>query len=143
MILTLTRISRVLGQRVTEGYSGAGLSYLHNGSHYLTGVVSVSDPWTDDSVVVFTNISYHVRWIADLYANRTATQRPEVQGFWCNPLGHFKRANKSTYLLFHISLREMLVDLTPVRRRNDRVKIGNNRVLEGNEPLLSDVKQCV
>ncbi|XP_029345751.1 mannan-binding lectin serine protease 2 [Acyrthosiphon pisum] len=56
-----------LGQGVLNGDSGAGLSFLHSNSYYLTGVASVKDPEKNDSVAVFTEIKHHIQWIRRLY----------------------------------------------------------------------------
>lgn len=61
----------ISGQGVHEGDSGAGLTYVHNSLSYLTGIVSVKDPNTNDSVAVFTDINFHVRWIREIYTNFT------------------------------------------------------------------------
>jgi len=58
--------SLVPGKGVGQGDSGAGLTFLHSDTYYLTGVLSVKDPDTDNSVAVFTNIKFHVQWIRGL-----------------------------------------------------------------------------
>jgi len=60
-------ISLVSGQGASKGDSGAGLCFLHSNSYYLTGVVSVKDPNTNNSLSVFTEVKYHIRWIRGLY----------------------------------------------------------------------------
>lgn len=55
--------SKVSGQGVHEGDSGAGLTYDHNNLHYLTGIVSLHDPSKQNSIAVFTNVNYHSEWI--------------------------------------------------------------------------------
>ncbi|XP_029344854.1 mannan-binding lectin serine protease 2 [Acyrthosiphon pisum] len=57
----------VSGQGVNRGDSGAGLCYLHSNSYYLTGVVSIKDPKTKNSIAVFTEVKYHIQWIRELY----------------------------------------------------------------------------
>ncbi|CAI6367530.1 unnamed protein product [Macrosiphum euphorbiae] len=57
----------VSGQGASKGDSGAGLCFLHSNSYYLTGVVSVKDPNTNNSLSVFTEVKYHIRWIRGLY----------------------------------------------------------------------------
>eukprot|EP00102_Acyrthosiphon_pisum_P021358 XP_016658568.1 PREDICTED: complement C1s-A subcomponent isoform X2 [Acyrthosiphon pisum] len=57
----------VSGQGVGKGDSGAGLSFLHSNSYYLTGVVSIKDPNTENSIAVFTEVKYHIQWIRGLY----------------------------------------------------------------------------
>ncbi|XP_060872105.1 uncharacterized protein LOC132946240 [Metopolophium dirhodum] len=60
-----------LGQGVNSGDSGAGLSFLHSNLYYLTGVASVKDPNTNNSIAVFTEVKHHIQWINKLYNNRT------------------------------------------------------------------------
>ncbi|XP_022162710.1 uncharacterized protein LOC111028389 isoform X2 [Myzus persicae] len=55
------------GQIAGKGDSGAGLCFLHSNSYYLTGVLSVKDPNTNNSVAVFTEVKYHIQWIRELY----------------------------------------------------------------------------
>ncbi|XP_016655958.1 modular serine protease isoform X2 [Acyrthosiphon pisum] len=57
----------VSGQGVSKGDSGAGLSFLHSNSYYLTGIASVNDPNTNNSIAAFTEIKYHIQWIRGLY----------------------------------------------------------------------------
>ncbi|XP_022182777.1 mannan-binding lectin serine protease 2-like [Myzus persicae] len=57
----------VSGQALGEGDSGAGLCFLFSGSYYLTGVVSIKDPNTKNSISVFTEVKYHMRWIRGVY----------------------------------------------------------------------------
>lgn len=61
------KIFLILGQGVLIGDSGAGLCFLHSGSYYLTGVVSVKDPYTNNSIAVFSEVKYHMQWIRSLY----------------------------------------------------------------------------
>ncbi|XP_060870975.1 modular serine protease-like isoform X2 [Metopolophium dirhodum] len=61
-----------LGQGVREGDSGAGLTFLHTSSYYLTGVVSVKDPNTNNSIAVFTDVKHHIQWIRELYNKHTS-----------------------------------------------------------------------
>uniref|UniRef100_A0A2S2NDB4 Mannan-binding lectin serine protease 2 n=1 Tax=Schizaphis graminum TaxID=13262 RepID=A0A2S2NDB4_SCHGA len=61
-----------LGQGVDQGDSGSGLTYLHFEFYYLTGVVSVKDPNTNNSIAVFTDVKRHIQWIRDLYNNYTS-----------------------------------------------------------------------
>uniref|UniRef100_A0A2S2NAE1 Peptidase S1 domain-containing protein n=1 Tax=Schizaphis graminum TaxID=13262 RepID=A0A2S2NAE1_SCHGA len=56
-------------QGVREGDSGAGLMFLHNNSYYLTGVMSVKDPNSNDTVAVFTDIKFHIQWLRELFIN--------------------------------------------------------------------------
>ncbi|XP_029343825.1 modular serine protease isoform X2 [Acyrthosiphon pisum] len=58
-------------QGVHQGDSGAGFTLEHNSLHFLTGVVSVKDATTNDSIAVFTDVSRHVAWIHDIYTNYT------------------------------------------------------------------------
>ncbi|XP_022182774.1 uncharacterized protein LOC111042453 isoform X2 [Myzus persicae] len=57
----------VSGQGVNKGDSGAGLSFNHSDFYYLTGVVSIKDPDTKNSIAVFTEVKYHIQWIHELY----------------------------------------------------------------------------
>jgi len=52
---------------VGKGYGGGGLSFFHSNSYYLTGVTSIKDPDTNNSIAVFTDIKFHIQWIRDLY----------------------------------------------------------------------------
>jgi len=63
------KIFFVSGQGVGKGDSGAGLSFLHYDSYFLTGVVSIKDPNTNSSIAVFTELKYHIQWIRGLYTN--------------------------------------------------------------------------
>ena len=63
----LNKISLISGQGVREGDSGAGLTFLHSNFYYLSGVVSVKDPNTNNSIAVFTDVKYHIQWIRELY----------------------------------------------------------------------------
>lgn len=68
----MNKISLISGQGVREGDSGAGLTFLHTSSYYITGVVSVKDPNTNNSIAVFTDIKYHIQWIRELYNKHTS-----------------------------------------------------------------------
>jgi len=62
----------VSGQGVHEGDSGAGLSFSHsNNLYYLTGIASVKDPDTNNSIALFTDVKHHIGWISRLYNNKT------------------------------------------------------------------------
>jgi hypothetical protein len=63
----LNKISLISGQTVLQGDSGAGLTFLHSNSYYLTGLVSVKDPNTNHSIAVFTNVKHHIKWLRELY----------------------------------------------------------------------------
>ncbi|XP_029345047.1 uncharacterized protein LOC100574854 isoform X3 [Acyrthosiphon pisum] len=54
-------------QGVSKGDSGAGLCFFHSDSYYLTGVVSIKDPNTTNSIAVFTEVKYHIQWIRGLF----------------------------------------------------------------------------
>ncbi|XP_029344850.1 modular serine protease-like [Acyrthosiphon pisum] len=56
-----------LGQGLGRGDSGAGLCFLHSKSYFLTGVVSIKDPTSNNSIAVLTEIKYHIQWIRGLY----------------------------------------------------------------------------
>ncbi|XP_016661871.1 limulus clotting factor C isoform X2 [Acyrthosiphon pisum] len=55
------------GQGVGAGDAGAGLCFLHSNSYYLTGIVSIKDISTDNSIAVFTEVKRHIQWIRELY----------------------------------------------------------------------------
>ncbi|XP_026815140.1 modular serine protease-like isoform X2 [Rhopalosiphum maidis] len=55
------------GQGVREGDSGAGLTFLHSDFYYLTGIVSLKDPNTKNSIAVFTNVRFYIKWLRELY----------------------------------------------------------------------------
>jgi len=55
------------GQGVNVGDSGAGLCYLHSDAYYLTGIASVKDPYTNNSIATFTDVQYHIPWIRKIY----------------------------------------------------------------------------
>ncbi|XP_022164235.1 uncharacterized protein LOC111029524, partial [Myzus persicae] len=57
----------VSGQGVGRGDSGAGLCFFHSELYYLTGVASIKDPNTNNSIAVFTDVKYHIQWIRGLY----------------------------------------------------------------------------
>lgn len=60
-----------LGQGVHQGDSGAGFTFEHSSLHFLTGIVSVKDAATNDSIAVFTDVSRHISWIHEIYTNYT------------------------------------------------------------------------
>ncbi|XP_060837335.1 modular serine protease-like [Rhopalosiphum padi] len=64
--------SSALGQGVNQGDSGAGLTFLHSDYYYLTGIVSVKDPNTFNSIAVFTGVKRHIQWIRELYNKYTS-----------------------------------------------------------------------
>jgi len=61
----------ILGQGVHKGDSGAGLTFVHNSLHFLTGVVSLKDASTNDSIALFTDVRHHVDWIHGIFNNYT------------------------------------------------------------------------
>ncbi|XP_003244613.1 venom prothrombin activator notecarin-D2 [Acyrthosiphon pisum] len=56
-----------LGQGAHQGDSGASLSFSHSNLYYLTGVASVKDSNTNNSIAVFTEVKHHIQWIRRLY----------------------------------------------------------------------------
>jgi len=72
LILVLLLKSDILGQGVHEGDSGAGLTFVYGSSHFLTGIVSLKDTSTDDTIAVFTDVSHHVDWIHGIFNNYTS-----------------------------------------------------------------------
>lgn len=65
------KLSLISGQMVDLGDSGAGLTFEHKQSHFLTGIVSLKDYWTNDFIAAFTDVSYHMDWIRDIYAHHS------------------------------------------------------------------------
>jgi len=63
----MNKIYFVSGRGVNSGDSGAGLSFLHSNLYYLTGVASVKDPYTNNSIAGFTDVKHHIQWIRRLY----------------------------------------------------------------------------
>ncbi|XP_060870478.1 modular serine protease-like isoform X1 [Metopolophium dirhodum] len=61
----------ISGQGVHQGDSGAGFTFEHSSLHFLTGIVSVKDATTNDSIAVFTDVSRHISWIHEMYTNYT------------------------------------------------------------------------
>lgn len=53
------------GHSITEGFIGSGLTYKHGTLQFLTGIVSVTDPYTNDIVTVFTDVIHHIQWIRE------------------------------------------------------------------------------
>lgn len=51
------------------GDSGAGLTFIHNESYFLIGIVSLKDTTQKDSFAAFTDVSQYIRWICSLYSN--------------------------------------------------------------------------
>lgn len=52
---------------------GAGLIFLQRSLYYLTGVFSIKDYEIEDSVAVYSDVRYHIKWIHDIYVNHTNT----------------------------------------------------------------------
>jgi len=48
-------------------FSGAGITFVHSNYFYLTGVTSVKNPNANSSIIVFTDIYHHVKWIRKVY----------------------------------------------------------------------------
>lgn len=60
------KLSLVLGKRLYARDGGAGISFLHSDSYYLTGILSVTGydlKDTNPPVLGFTDIEYHLHWI--------------------------------------------------------------------------------
>jgi len=57
----------ISGPRVNKGYDGAGLSFLHSNSYYLTGVTSVKDEDSNNSIAAFIEVKNRIKWISKLY----------------------------------------------------------------------------
>ena len=50
-----------------EGDSGSGLTFLHSKSYYLTGVLSLKQKSSNNSIALFTDFKHHIQWIRRLY----------------------------------------------------------------------------
>jgi len=46
-----------------ENTAGAGISFLHSNSYFLTGVFTLEDTKSNYTISGFTDIKYHVQWI--------------------------------------------------------------------------------
>jgi len=63
----MQKIYLVSGQGVSKGDSGAGLCFVHSNSYFLTGIVSMKDPNTVNSIAVFTEVKHHIQWLRGLF----------------------------------------------------------------------------
>lgn len=63
----MNKLSLVSEPGADVGYSGAGLCFLHSNSYFLTGIVSIKDPTSNNSDAVFTDVKHHIQWIRGLY----------------------------------------------------------------------------
>ncbi|XP_050526635.1 modular serine protease-like isoform X10 [Daktulosphaira vitifoliae] len=54
-------------QGVEKGDSGSGLSFIHDGKYYLTGIGSIFDPNSNDSIVLFTELNSSMKWIREKF----------------------------------------------------------------------------
>lgn len=50
-----------------EGDSGSGLIFLHSQSYFLTGILSLKQQFSNNSIAVFTDVKNHVQWIHEKY----------------------------------------------------------------------------
>jgi len=57
-----------------DGVYGAGISFFHLNSYFLTGVMSNWDTINNDTVFAFTDIKYHVSWIRGLLNKHVSKQ---------------------------------------------------------------------
>ncbi|XP_060840496.1 uncharacterized protein LOC132921476 isoform X1 [Rhopalosiphum padi] len=57
----------VPGQDMGEGDSGSGLIFLHSQSYFLTGILSLKQQFSNNSIAVFTDVKNHVQWIHEKY----------------------------------------------------------------------------
>ncbi|XP_050526634.1 modular serine protease-like isoform X9 [Daktulosphaira vitifoliae] len=48
---------------VQQGDSGSGLSFIHDGKYYLTGIVSIFDSNSENSIAFFNELKIHMKWI--------------------------------------------------------------------------------
>jgi len=60
------KICLVPGQDMGEGDSGSGLTFLHSKSYYLTGVLSLKQKSSNNSIALFTDFKHHIQWIRRL-----------------------------------------------------------------------------
>lgn len=65
------KITLIVGSSVLAGDSGAGLTFLLNGSYVLTGVVSIKNGESIDSVALFTDVRHYTQWICNILTNHT------------------------------------------------------------------------
>jgi len=54
---------------VDQGDSGAGITFVHDNSHFLGGIVSNKDPTAKNSIALFTDVRSHINWITEFYQN--------------------------------------------------------------------------
>jgi len=61
------KIFLVAGEGASVGYAAAGLSFFHNNSYYLTGIMSLKESESNNSITIFTEVMYHTQWLRGLY----------------------------------------------------------------------------
>jgi len=54
---------------VDQGDSGAGITFVHDNSHFLAGIVSNKDPTAKNSIALFTDVRSHISWVTEFYQN--------------------------------------------------------------------------
>jgi len=52
--------------------------FLHSDFYYLTGIVSLKDPNTHNSIAVFTNVSTHINWLREMYNKHSSYERDNM-----------------------------------------------------------------
>lgn len=59
----------LVGAGARQGDSGGGLLFRNpsTGLYFVRGIVSTRDKYSNNSVATFTDISYHIEWIQELY----------------------------------------------------------------------------
>jgi len=57
------KISLVSGLDLDITIGGAGIIFLHSNSYFLTGILCLKVNEINDTVLIFTDIKYHVQWI--------------------------------------------------------------------------------
>eukprot|EP00102_Acyrthosiphon_pisum_P015054 XP_008185439.2 PREDICTED: limulus clotting factor C-like isoform X2 [Acyrthosiphon pisum] len=111
-----------LGQKVLPEDAGSGISFLHFNSYYLTGIMSLkhigkNDTVTglsrndliNDTVLVFTDIKYHVHWIRGIFNKYFIVNScilPTVEGVVYTYEGSNNILSHGTLIYHHISVIE-------------------------------------
>ncbi|XP_060870752.1 venom prothrombin activator porpharin-D-like [Metopolophium dirhodum] len=57
----------VAGEGAGVGYAAAGLSFFHDDSYYITGITSLKESDSNNSITIFTEVQYHTQWLRGLY----------------------------------------------------------------------------
>ncbi|XP_060870027.1 uncharacterized protein LOC132944607 isoform X1 [Metopolophium dirhodum] len=124
-----------------EGIQGAGISFLHLNSYFLTGVMSRWDRINKDTVFAFTDIKYHVSWIRGLLIKHLVFMNscvlPNIEGVVYNYEGSNKILSPGT----------LINDNTTVIGNCEvgfhKVYPNGLRFCQGNKKLLNYDKFCL